>query len=198
LPTVATTMSSYITTGRNFTMESGGSAARLVSSCGPLNFSKSLTLTENFMKKNIIIAIALFVVISKLAAQNDTIALKEEIRRLELAHADAIFKGDAAALDSLMDDNITVNHPTNRIVKEKKELLDLIHQGIIRYTSFKRYPETFLFFKDMVVVMGYELVIPAKGAPNAGNTLRRRYTNIWMKRDGMWRLTVRHANNVCT
>jgi ketosteroid isomerase-like protein len=120
-----------------------------------------------------------------------------EIRKLELAHADAILNGDAAALDSLMDDNVTVNHPTNRIVKEKKELLDLIHHGIIRYTSFKRYPELFLFFKDMVVVMGNEIVVPAKGAPNEGKTLQRRYTNIWMKRDGKWLLTVRHANNVC-
>jgi ketosteroid isomerase-like protein len=150
------------------------------------------------MKRNIIIAIAIFVIVPRLAAQNDSIALKEEIRRLELAHADAILNGDAAALDSLMDDDITVNHPTNRIVKEKKELLDLIQQGIIRYTAFKRYPELFLFFKNMVVVMGNEIVVPAKGAPNAGKALQRRYTNIWIKRDGKWRLTVRHANNVCS
>jgi hypothetical protein len=96
-----------------------------------------------------------------------------------------------------MDDDITVNHPTNRIVKEKKELLDLIRQGVIRYTSFERYPETFLFFKDMVVVMGSEMVVPAQGAPNAGIALNRRYTNVWMNRNGKWQLTVRHANNVC-
>ena len=150
------------------------------------------------MKKNILIVITVFVIVPRLAAQNDTTALKVEIRRLELAHAEAILNGNAVALDSLMDDNIIVNHPTNRIVKEKKELLDLIQQGIIRYTSFKRYPELFLFFKDMVVVMGNEIVVPAKGAPNAGKPLQRRYTNIWMKRDGNWRLTVRHANNVCS
>jgi ketosteroid isomerase-like protein len=134
----------------------------------------------------------------RLNAQTDTTVLKEKIRMLEMAHARAIFKSDAQALDSLMDDNVTVNHPTNRIVKEKKELLDLISQGVIRYTSFDRYPERFLFFKDMVVVMGHETVVPAKTAPNAGKTLLRRYTDFWMLRDGRWRLTVRHANNVCT
>jgi len=149
------------------------------------------------MMKNVILAVTIFVLVSKLTAQSDSTALREEIRKLEMAHAEAIFKGDAAALDSLMDDNITVNHPTNRIVKEKKELMDLIHQGVIRYTSFERYPETYLFYKDLIVVMGHEVVVPAKGAPNAGETLQRRYTNIWMKRDGKWRLTVRHANNVC-
>lgn len=123
--------------------------------------------------------------------------LKEEIKKLDLAHARAIFQGDAIALDSLMDDEVTVNHPTNRIVKEKKELLDLIEQGVIRYTAFERFPETFLFFKDMVVVMGSETVVPAKGAPNAGKTIQRRYTNFWIKNNNRWLLTVRHANNVC-
>jgi ketosteroid isomerase-like protein len=123
--------------------------------------------------------------------------LKEEIKKLDLAHARAIFQGDAIALDSLMDDDVTVNHPTNRIVKEKKELLDLIKEGVIRYTAFERFPETFLFFKDMVVVMGSETVVPAKGAPNAGKTIQRRYTNFWMKKNNRWLLTVRHANNVC-
>lgn len=124
-------------------------------------------------------------------------ALEAEIRALDLAHARAIFEGDAKALDRLMDDEVTVNHPTGRIVKEKKELLDLIRQGVIRYTAFERAPERFLFFPDMVVVMGSEVVVPAPGAPNAGKRLQRRYTNAWMKRDGQWKLAFRHANNVC-
>jgi ketosteroid isomerase-like protein len=149
------------------------------------------------MIKNLIIFITSILFISNLLAQNDTSILREQIKKLEMAHATAIFKGDAAALDSIMDDDVTVNHPTNRIVKEKEELMILIKQGIIRYTSFERFPETFLFFRDMVVVMSHENVVPAKGAPNAGNSLIRRYTNIWMYQDGKWRLTVRHANNVC-
>jgi len=149
------------------------------------------------MLKYLILAMALFLVAPGLTAQSDNTVLREKIRKLDLAHAIAILKGDEKALDSLMDDDITVNHPTNRIVKEKKELIDLIHQGVIRYAAFERYPETFLFFNDMVVVMGNETVVPAKGAPKAGTTLQRRYTNIWMMRDGKWRLTVRHANNVC-
>ena len=124
-------------------------------------------------------------------------ALEAEIRALDMAHAKAIFEGDATALDRLMDDEVTVNHPTGRIVKEKKELLDLIQQGVIRYTAFERTPERFLFFPGMVVVMGGEVVVPAPGAPNAGQRLQRRYTNAWMKRDGQWKLAFRHANNVC-
>lgn len=149
------------------------------------------------MVKSMVLSIAVFLLFQSIAAQDDNAELREEIRKLDMAHAAAIFKGDAVSLDNLMDDDVTVNHPTNRIVKEKKELLDLISQGVIRYTTFERYPETFLFFDDMVIVMGGELVVPAPGAPNAGESLKRRYTNIWMNRDGKWRLTVRHANNVC-
>jgi len=134
----------------------------------------------------------------KAQAPLETQALKEQLRQLDLAHARAIFKGDAPALDSLMDDDVTVNHPTNKIVREKKELLDMIKKGVIRYTSFERFPETFLFFKDMIVVMGSEIVVPAGGAPGAGKKLHRRYTNTWMNKDGKWKLVVRHANNVCT
>lgn len=124
-------------------------------------------------------------------------ALEDEMRALDLAHARAIFEGDAKALDRLMDDEVTVNHPTGRIVKEKKELLDLIEQGVIRYAAFERTPERFLFFPGMVVTMGGEVVVPAPGAPNAGRRLQRRYTNAWMKRDGQWKLAFRHANNSC-
>jgi ketosteroid isomerase-like protein len=123
-------------------------------------------------------------------------ALKEQIRKLDMAHAEAIFKGDKAALQELLADDLTVNHPTNRIIQEKTELLKLIDDGVIRYARFERRPEKFLFYREFVVVMGDETVVPAPGAPNEGKVLRRRYTNAWMQQDGKWRLAFRHANNV--
>jgi len=153
------------------------------------------------MKKYLLpLWIAIITIAGPAAAQNiyETPILKEQIKKLDLAHSRAILEGDASALYNLVNDDLTVNHPTNRIVQEKKELLDLIRKGTIRYTSFERTPEKFLFYKDMVVVMGSEIVVPAKGAPNAEKKLNRRYTNIWMKQNGKWRLAVRHANNVCT
>jgi ketosteroid isomerase-like protein len=126
----------------------------------------------------------------------DDPALRAQIRALDLAHAQAIFDGDTAALEDLLPDDHTVNHPTNRIVQEKAQLLAMIDSGVIRYTRFERRPEAFLFYPDLVVVMGDETVVPAAGAPGAGQVLRRRYTNGWMHRDGTWRLAFRHANNV--
>jgi ketosteroid isomerase-like protein len=127
----------------------------------------------------------------------EDLKLKAHITRLDAAHANAIFKSDFAALDSLTDDGLTVNHPRGGIVNGKKELFDLIRQGTIKYTSFERTPERFLFFTDMVIVMGNETVVPASTAPRAGEKLQRRYSDIWMKHNGKWQLYVRHANNVC-
>lgn len=145
--------------------------------------------------KNYIFLPLLFIATGSFAQVNEE--LQARIRHLDLAHARAIFTGDAPSLDTLMHDDINVNHPTNRIVKEKKELLDLIGKGVIRYTRFERTPEKFLFFDNMVVVMGSEIVVPAKGAPNAEKVLKRRYSNFWMFIDGRWQLAIRHANNVC-
>ncbi len=153
------------------------------------------------MKSIILILFSIILSGCNRESKTDTLnnsGVKEEIKKLDLAHAMAIFKGDAISLDSLMSDDINVNHPTNRILNEKAELLKLIRQGTIKYSSFERNPEKFLFYDAMVIVMGNETVVPAKGAPNEGKKLQRRYTNVWMKKNGKWLLTVRHANNVCS
>ena len=46
---------------------------------------------------------------------------------------------------------------------------------------------------DTVVIMGEEIVNPIGNAPNAGKTVRRRFTDIWKGVDGVWKLAVRQA-----
>ena len=45
----------------------------------------------------------------------------------------------------------------------------------------------------IVLLMGLETVKAKGKAPFAGQTVRRRFTNIWMKREGRWQLTARQA-----
>jgi len=125
-------------------------------------------------------------------------ALEQEIRRLDLAHADAILRRDVETLKKLLAEEATTNHPTNKVVKEREGIFELIRAGVINYSSFAREPEAFLFYPNMVVVMGHETLTPAGDAPGAGQTIRRRYTNIWMKKQGKWLLTVRHAHIICS
>jgi ketosteroid isomerase-like protein len=127
--------------------------------------------------------------------QND--ALEREIRKLDLAEADAIQRRDFAALNKLLAEDFTVNSPRNEIVKGREGVFALIRGGVVNYSSFVREPEAVLIYENTVVVMGLETIKSAGGAPGAGQTVRRRYTNIWVKRNGKWLLTARHASVIC-
>jgi ketosteroid isomerase-like protein len=120
-------------------------------------------------------------------------ALEQEIKKLDLAHADAILRRDVEALRKLIADDAVTNHPTNKVVREREGIFEMIRNGTINYTSFVREPETFLFYKNMVVVMGHE-TLQYVGKPQP---VSRRYTNVWMKRKGKWMLSIRHAHIVC-
>jgi len=119
-------------------------------------------------------------------------AIEVEIRKLDLAHAYAILRGDLAALDKLWTEDFKVNNPFNEVDKA-----DRIRTGAVTYASFVREPESVLVHGDTVIVMGRETAVPKGSSPDAGKTIRRRYTNIWMMRQGKWRLIARHASVIC-
>ena len=119
-------------------------------------------------------------------------AIEQEIRKLDLAHADAVLRGDLVAMDKLWTEDFRVNNPFNEIDKA-----DRIRTGAVTYSSFVRVPESILVHKDTVIVMGRETVVPKGDSPDAGKTINRRYTNIWMKRQGKWLLVARHASVIC-
>jgi ketosteroid isomerase-like protein len=119
-------------------------------------------------------------------------AIEQEVRRLDLAHADGILRGDLAALDKIWTEDFKVNNPFNEVDKA-----DRIRTGAVTYSSFLREPESVMVHGDTVIVMGRETVVPKGDSPEAGTTINRRYTNIWMKRSGRWRLIARHASVIC-
>lgn len=124
-------------------------------------------------------------------------ALEQTIRKLELAESDAVVRGDAAALEKLWAEDFTVNNPNNQISRGRKDVLERVRSGLLNYSSFVREIESVGFYGDTVIVMGLEKIVPSGASPDAGKTIRRRYTNIWMKKKGNWLLTVRHANIIC-
>ncbi len=127
--------------------------------------------------------------------QND--AVEKEIRRLDRAEAEGLLHKDVAVLETIWADDFTVNNPRTAITRGKNEVVTLIRNGIIDYSSFIRQIEAMLFHGNTVIVMGSETITPVGKAPFAGQTVRRRFTHFWMKRDGEWRLTARHANVIC-
>ena len=129
-------------------------------------------------------------------AANDQ-ALEQVIRKLEHDESDAVLRGDLSALEKLWAEDFTVNSPQNRISESRKVVLDLVRAGVIKYSSFVREIEAIRVHGDTVIVMGSEVVTPVGKVPNAGEIVRRRFTNIWLKSGGEWRLAARHANALC-
>jgi ketosteroid isomerase-like protein len=150
--------------------------------------------------KLILFVIAVFISATGLVSgqsvkQND--ALEQEIRKLDAAEADAVLRSDLTALDKIWAEDFTVNNPGNRISKGRAEVVKQVRAGIIKYSSFVREIETIVFHGNTVVVLGLETVTPTGNAPGAGQILRRRFTNVWIKKKGKWLLTARQASIIC-
>ncbi len=121
------------------------------------------------------------------------------VRALDDQERIAALERDVPALERLWSDQIAVNAPNNQVVVGKRALLDaFIQTGIINFSIFERQIEYVRADGTLVVIMGLEIVQPLSDAPSAGlaagQTTRRRFTNIWKNEEGMWRLFARHAN----
>jgi hypothetical protein len=158
---------------------------------------KTLVKTQsniNLMKNVIHLALISFCVLTALnsSAQQADEAI---ITKLENVEREAILKGDTSMLSELMSTQIVVQNPENSIVDFKK-IMSRIKAGKINYSSFERKIDNISFIGNIAIVMGLETIIPQGDTPNAGKTVKRRFTNIWMKENETWKLTVRQATNI--
>jgi len=146
------------------------------------------------MKKFIITNCLLFICGYWLLAQEQSI--ETEIRNLEQAEVNAVLKKDTVTLKKLWDKDYIVNNPENKIVLAKLNSVDrpvLQRQKV----SFTREVEKILINGDIAISMGKENVVSPEEPTKSAQNITRRYTNIWMKKGGTWKLVARHANKLC-
>jgi len=121
------------------------------------------------------------------------------VRSLDDAERVAALQRDVPALERLWSEHFTVNAPNNQVVAGKRAVLNaFVHSGIINFASFDRRVEFIRVDGSIATIMGQETLRPMADAPSAGLTagesVQRRFTNIWRREDGSWRLFLRHAN----
>lgn len=121
----------------------------------------------------------------------DPAAVEATIRALEQSEVDALLRNDLAAVRAHWADDYVVNNPFNVAVNASE---GPIQAGTFTYASFIREIERVLVRGNTVIVMGRETVVPSGRSPSAGETIQRRFTNIWMDREGRWLLSARHAS----
>ena len=145
--------------------------------------------------RQFILIVALFVSGVSLFAQTPDI--EKSIRALEQKEAQAVLVKDTVFLKKIWSSDFTVNAPLNKVIEAGKNTLDRPVITTLNYLQFERNIEKVLVNGDVVITMGNELVLVKGKSGEADRTVRRRYTNIWMKQDSEWKLTARHANEIC-
>jgi Domain of unknown function (DUF4440) len=141
------------------------------------------------------ILFALFIVVIgtfALTAQTRDEDVKKLIARLENRQVGYLLRDDVDAMQRQWSKDFTVNNPVNVVVNANE---GRIRKRIVTYSKFERNIEKILVHDK--TVMGSETVVPSGKSPNAGKTIHRRFTDIWMNGEGKWRLVGRHANVIC-
>ena len=110
-----------------------------------------------------------------------------------------IVEEDAKAQQEFMHPNYMLNGPANA-VKRKPELVAMLARGDIASEKFERKVEGVSITGNVGIVMGSEIVTPSRssnlGRLHPGQTLRRRFTNVFLWERGKWRFLARQASIV--
>ncbi|MBC7948517.1 MAG: nuclear transport factor 2 family protein [Chitinophagaceae bacterium] len=147
------------------------------------------------MNKSIFLCILLLTAMcTQLASQttSEKTEIEAEVRKLDSLHAAAVLSGDLKEMDKYWTPDFMVTNPFNEIDRANR-----IRTGALTYASFQRICEAVKIHDNTAILMGKEIVVPKGSSIDAGKTINRRYTNIWMKISGLWRLVARHANVIC-
>jgi ketosteroid isomerase-like protein len=122
------------------------------------------------------------------------IATEATIRALDDQERLAALNQDYSALERFWSEHFIVNAPTNQVLPNRNAVLNHFRKGMTTRSSYERSIEHVRVDGDIALVMGAETLKPTGSAPLAGQTVHRRFTNIWKKEGGAWRLWARHAN----
>ena len=138
----------------------------------------------------LIIAICLTCSTSIVLAQDPR---ESEIRRLENLERESVLKGDSAVLfDKIWSPDMVVNTPAN-VVGTVEGTKAHLRSGNLNYISFERSIEKITFNDNVAIVMGGEIIKPQGHQVNAGKTVTRRFTHVWLYKDKSWRIIARQA-----
>jgi len=129
----------------------------------------------------------------------DNASIEAEIRALEQTGAKAILHGDILTLKQIWAPEFLVNTPRNEVTGTRDSILLIQKAGIIDYSTYEKIIERMQFQENLVITMGHEILVSKNDTPaaKAGQIYKRRFTNIWMKKNGKWQLIARHASIIC-
>src|SRR5215207_6452324 len=151
------------------------------------------------LRETSICILSLFLWAGTAAAQSNSERRKfeREVRLLDRAAAKAILERDEAAIERYFAPNSITNNPRGGVTYGNEGVKALFKSGVINYASFERSIEHIELHGNTVIVMGNETLTMVVKDGKPGDVIKRRYTNVWMKKGSKWQIIARHANVVC-
>ena len=146
--------------------------------------------------KKVLSFFSLLISIAFVNAQNN-VSIETLIKDLEQKSVKAILDSDTVTLKKMWAPEFMVNTPRNDVAENRDAVLHIQKTGLINYSSFTRTIEKIQVQKHVVITMGYETYIPKENLPQAGQTIKRRFLNVWMKQNGQWVHIARQASIIC-
>lgn len=129
-----------------------------------------------------------------LSAQTRDKKIRKIITRLEDLQVTYLLRGDIDAMQRRWSKDYTVNNAFDVVVNANE---GRVRKGLTTYAQFDRIIETIRVHGRTVIVMGSETVVPSGKSVNAGRTINRRFTDIWMNVRRKWLLFGRQASVIC-
>jgi ketosteroid isomerase-like protein len=145
----------------------------------------------------LVIMAAMLLALTAVSAQSSLESLKNQLRALDQQAAKAILKRDEKLIARFFTEDSITNNPRNGQTFGSKGVIEAARMGVIDYHSFERNEESVQVYGNTAILMGSETVVWRGKDGQPGETVRRRYTNVWMKQGREWRIVARHANIIC-
>jgi hypothetical protein len=144
-----------------------------------------------------LLALAWATALSLAATSPNSAPNEANLRAADAEQMRIIVEGDAKAQQEFMHPNYIINAPAN-VVRRKPELVADLARGAMGSESFQRVIEGTAITGNVGIVMGREVVRPTAtsnlGKLHPGQTLHRRFTNVFIWEGGKWRFLARQAS----
>ena len=119
--------------------------------------------------------------------------VQKEILKGEEEQNQGVLNGDTAMLDRIIADDVSWTNANGELLT-KAQVLDDLRTGRQKFQSVKHDDVHMHAYENTVVVTGHSTsTYQYKGKPSDA---ARRYTNVWVKRDGKWWLVVHHVTPI--
>ena len=117
---------------------------------------------------------------------------RDELGQIDLRQSEIVQSGDMMALTALLHPAYAAHLPNGQIL-DRELILAMARTGAFAREKHRRVQEKMVVEGNTGIVMGVDhLASPPPLATRGERT--RRYTNIYVRADGSWKLVVRHFN----